>query len=1180
MAESKEKVLYEFQGDVSSLKSATKQALSSLSQYESTIQRIAKSGDMNIGKTAFTGFQRTVNGVIKQVNTISGQLSKMSSDVSKAFTPDVSTVTSAYKNIDDALKFLKSSSTLATEDIKLLTMVLQESKSSLDPITARMTALSTSFTKVAQTSEQSMSKISSSSESAVQKTSTNVTTLGQQWDNYINRMSKSAEQSAQVFASAGKFTGFSTGVDTIAAKIVLLKSRMSDMGAQVSSIFQSLGAKFDPLVSKLQGFTDKATNAGNRVTHAFSTVSAAFRRTSTNADTAGAAHNRLGSSIDNVKEKVGKETKEIDKETEKLNKKNKALKASEEAHGSFGSAIASITSSMMSENGILNSIINSFFTLAGVDLGNMLADGAKSAIDYVENMNLFQVAMGSSIDKGTAFINKMQEIYGMDPSNLMRYAGNFYQLTDAIGMADGASASISLSLTKMANDLASLFNKDINSTVEALSSGMMGMTRTVRQFGMDIRNTTLQVTAFKYGLTEQVENMSEANRQALRFITMHEQAQNAINQFTHDVDGGSTAMGDFARNIETPANQLRIFKEQMSQLGRAVGNFVVAPLAKALPYINGFIMALRTLVNFVATLMGVSVKAGNSLSDVGDSAEDAAAGVGGIGGAADKASKKLKQLIAPFDELNVLQEQSNDSGGGGGGFGGDVLDPALAEAISSMELNLENIKMKANEVRDSILGFLGLTITTDPITGEQIIQWDKEAFQTNVMDSLNNFKTWFTELDPIWQGVAAVAGFYGVFQLLPNPIAAVLTALTLLTAYSEPFRTAMQNLGNTLLTSLVPIGESLSSLFSTVGTDIVTMWSTHIAPTIQHIGDALAPALDTLGSLWGNVSVIIADAFKLVENLWTVVLKPIIEGAMKIIQDLADMFKTLWADYVGPVFEYIGDGLEDLWLNTLSPVIDRVIEILGKVWELIMALWNTVLAPLVNWIIYTLGPTIREVFKDIWDIIKQTIEDVMGIIDGLLQVLEGLIDFLVGVFTGDWERAWKGLVNIFVGIGNTLISIFETVVNAIISLINGLIGLVFQGVQTLINGLLGAVEGIADLLGLDLNLQLNFATPKIPYLNIPRIPQMATGGVVTGPTHLIAGEGKYSEAILPLDDSPQMQDLIDKIVDAIDKDKPDDNGGPTEVHVFIGGKEYDAFTYKSSQRGKTVVGKQPVKIGG
>jgi hypothetical protein len=90
---------------------------------------------------------------------------------------------------------------------------------------------------------------------------------------------------------------------------------------------------------------------------------------------------------------------------------------------------------------------------------------------------------------------------------------------------------------------------------------------------------------------------------------------------------------------------------------------------------------------------------------------------------------------------------------------------------------------------------------------------------------------------------------------------------------------------------------------------------------------------------------------------------------------------------------------------------------------------------------------------------------------------------------------------------------------------------------------------------------------------------MATGGVVTGPTHLIAGEGKYSEAILPLDDSPQMNDLINKIVEAIDKDNPS-NPQPVEVKVYMGDKEYDAFTYKASERGKRIVGKQPIKIGG
>ena len=37
---------------------------------------------------------------------------------------------------------------------------------------------------------------------------------------------------------------------------------------------------------------------------------------------------------------------------------------------------------------------------------------------------------------------------------------------------------------------------------------------------------------------------------------------------------------------------------------------------------------------------------------------------------------------------------------------------------------------------------------------------------------------------------------------------------------------------------------------------------------------------------------------------------------------------------------------------------------------------------------------------------------------------------------------------------------------------------------------------------------------------------------------------------------------------------------PVEVKVYIGVKEYDAYTYKASERGKKIVGKQPIKIGG
>ena len=292
-------------------------------------------------------------------------------------------------------------------------------------------------------------------------------------------------------------------------------------------------------------------------------------------------------------------------------------------------------------------------SVLAISLGKWLANGINESIKFVENLNLFKVAMGESVEEGLKFVDTMAELYGMDPSNLYRYAGYFYELTDAIGMTDEASATLSLSMTKAANDIASLFNIDIETVVNNLASGMQGMSRSVRKYGMDIRAVTLQQTALSYGITEQVENMSEANRMALRYLTMMEQVRNATSQVVDESVAASGVIGDFARNIETPANQLRIFKEQMSQLGRAVGNFFIPMLQKLLPVLNGIAMAIRTVLNYLAALLGLDFSFGGTTTG----AEKQAEAFGGIGEAAtgaSKAAKELRKTLAPFDEINLI----------------------------------------------------------------------------------------------------------------------------------------------------------------------------------------------------------------------------------------------------------------------------------------------------------------------------------------------------------------------------------------------------------------------------------------------------------------------------------------------------------------------------------------------
>ena len=51
-------------------------------------------------------------------------------------------------------------------------------------------------------------------------------------------------------------------------------------------------------------------------------------------------------------------------------------------------------------------------------LGRAVADITKSGADYVETLNLWEVAMGEYADKATVFVNKMNEAYGISEKRL------------------------------------------------------------------------------------------------------------------------------------------------------------------------------------------------------------------------------------------------------------------------------------------------------------------------------------------------------------------------------------------------------------------------------------------------------------------------------------------------------------------------------------------------------------------------------------------------------------------------------------------------------------------------------------------------------------------------------------------------------------------------------------------
>lgn len=877
-----------------------------------------------------------------------------------------------------------------------------------------------------------------------------------------------------------------------------------------------------------------------------------------------------------------------------INKAFNSIGTASKSLKSLSSNLKDLSNSMKSVSKEGSSFSKVLSAISGVAVGKALADGTKEAIDFVETMNLFKVAMKDSIEEGQEFIATLQEMYGLDPNYLAKTTGLFYEMAYAVDMPAEAAKRLATNMTATAVDIGSLFNVDFETVADNLTSGLRGMSRAVVKYGMDLRASTVEAYANAHGITAQFETMSEANREILRYLVMMEQA--------------TDASGDFARTIESPANQLRIFKEQIVQFGRAIGNFIVQPIAAALPYITGFIMAIRMIISALAELLGFMKWTDSSSSGLADSfsnaTSSATSGLGGIKTSADDAKKAVDSLLAPFDELNILSQDTGSAGGGVSTDGGGMsmgVDPELLKLLEESSYKLNDVKLKANEVRDAILGFMGIRIWQefDEDTGRMItrIEYMPEVFEKNLINKFPRWKKTIQALFDVdwadaWKQIKNIASTLKeiaslTFKNVANDLLAILginddslsqaigklneslrnfsdwlsnnkEAIADMAARALEFMLAWK-VGVAIFGALAPVVSAVATGLSGLGT-ILGFVSTLSDPVVNTF-KATATALSGLGGMTSSVA----------SGLATVNGQLALGGTTT--TTLIGKLTALAAQFAGPLAAAI----------TAIQVLFAALFVAGFVkW----AASSEEFGDLVGDIISTLGDIFvhfGELFvavKDAFvagatfmaDHFGSVYEAIVNIIAQLLVAFDGIIEFLTGVFTGDTEKAFKGIAKVVGGVANSIATAIAGVLNAVISVVEIGLSFIVNALYDFIKGALDMVAWAADKIGFDLQFpeHVDISLPRIPY---PDPVEFANGGVVTGPTRALIGEGKYDEAVIPLGDSPQLQDLIDRIGDKT-------NNGVTEVHVYIGGKEWDAFTYQSSKRGEKLVGAEPIKVGG
>ena len=778
--------------------------------------------------------------------------------------------------------------------------------------------------------------------------------------------------------------------------------------------------------------------------------------------------------------------------------------------------------------------------LSGVALGKVFADATKEAIDYYETLNLFQVAMKGSIEQGNEFINTISEWYGLDPKNLMQYTGTFYEMAYAVGAPDKAAQQLSTSLTALSVDLASLFNVDVEKVTDNLTSGIRGMSRAVVKYGLDLRAATVEAYANSLGITQQYESMNEASREILRYLVAVKQARDAT--------------GDFGRTIETPANQLRVFKEQMSQVGRAVGTFIIQPLQAALPVINGFVMAIRIMLETLSAVMGFKLEVDNaSLNDTSDA-------VASIGSSADSTKKKIKALLAPFDELNILQENTSSGSGGATLEYGDV-DPRLLQALEDAQYTLEEVRMKAMDTRDAVLAFFGFKPEGDSWV------YSPELFEKNLKKKFPNWQKTIEALFNFnYEGfLSNVSLLFGSFKRIAQ----------------EAISIVIQDLSN-----LLGIDFSDSTIASWI--DGLNQKFFELRKWIVENEDEIAQLLAKIIEFGGaflivsNVLGALSNVFKIFSGIATVIsgvfsgisgaistVAPAVSSVIGILGDLLDFLTLNLTGYglaaVALLVAGFIDGFNDIWNNSeqfrnnLGILVENIGNLLKSIVNLVTNTVKLVIA-IVNPIIQTVG-----------DILQPIYPLIVGIINSIVGVVRGLVDILNGILTGDLTIVFKGFMKVIMGLVEAVMNVGAGIVNSVISLIFGAINGIGRMIYGFIKGVVKSVNAITGLLGLK-----TFSYPSeslFVHKNIPQIVppafdyKFAEGGVVTGPTRALIGETGRSEAVIPLDNSPQMKQLVNQIAEAV---KSNNDSKPIEVRVFLDSREITSAQNRANRMfGKT-----------
>lgn len=406
-----------------------------------------------------------------------------------------------------------------------------------------------------------------------------------------------------------------------------------------------------------------------------------------------------------------------------------------------GSAVNSLTSSFLKSAVSITAVIAAFRKLS-----TTISDGIANSATYIKTLNMFNTSLGQYADNATKYGQTVSEALGIDIASWQNTQGVFDTLIKGMGVTGEKAAYMSQNLTQLAYDISTFYGITTEEAANKLKSAMAGRTQPVRTLGYSVD----QAQAVDYAQNpknygkqtfaiNQQTGAIEANTVATDTNTQHKivnfnqllSSEKAIIRYNLLMTENTQVQGNFARALNDPYNQMRIFKDQLNQTSRAFGNMFIPVLNKVLPYLSAFAQLATEAFQSLAQLFGFK------LPDMKDRAKIDTKPYDHVVKATGKAAKntqKMKDYMLGIDELNVFNPNTGAGAGGGSGAKGQNSN------LKNMKLQGYDFLGKAvensiKEAKKKIRQFFS-DLKKNPFLLDQIFVWGASKLGENVWEWL------------------------------------------------------------------------------------------------------------------------------------------------------------------------------------------------------------------------------------------------------------------------------------------------------------------------------------------------------------------------------------------------------------------------------------------------------------